>query len=199
MAGIGVPLKLLYEAHGLIVSIELETGQTYRGKLVGIEDNMNVQLRDVTITHRDGHITLAEGCFLRGSHIRFFSLPDNLRHSPIFKNFTRKDKSRGMGATVARSEVARVQASNKTFLPLIVPSLIIFASLFLCFSAWRKGFFRPSEEMNARSSLASTPECGWFRTQPLVEILNVYLIISIVLILIHGIIIFCCSLPGDIL
>lgn len=131
MAGIGVPLKLLNEAHGLIVSIELETGQTYRGKLTGIEDNMNVQLRDVTITHRDGHTTFAESCFIRGSHVRFFALPDNLRHAPMFKNFTRKDKSRGMGMGVARAEVARVQASKKLKLPL---------NCFSNFSAWWQGF-----------------------------------------------------------
>jgi len=109
MGSIGVPLKVLYEAVGLIVSIELETGQLYRGKLISVEDNMNLQLKEVTITHRDGHVTAAEQVFLRGSHIRFVVLPDNLRHAPMFKNFGR-NKGRGLGMGRAREEVARAQA-----------------------------------------------------------------------------------------
>ena len=73
---------------------------------------MNIQLTDVTITHRDGHITAAGQCFLRGSHIRFIILPDNLRHAPMFKNFQRRDRSRGMGMGKGRVEVARAQASK---------------------------------------------------------------------------------------
>ena len=42
----GIPVKLLNEAQGHIVSLELTTGATYRGKLVESEDSMNVQLRD---------------------------------------------------------------------------------------------------------------------------------------------------------
>lgn len=108
-SSIGVPVKLLYEAQGLIISVELETGQLYRGKLCGIEDNLNIQLREVTVTHRDGHITASELCYIRGSHIRFVVLPDNLRHAPMFKNFTKRG-SRGMGMGKARVEVARAQA-----------------------------------------------------------------------------------------
>lgn len=110
MSSIGVPIKLLYEAQGLIVSIEVATGQTYRGKLVGIEDNMNVQLKEVTVTHRDGHVTAAEQCFLRGSQVRMFILPDNLRHAPMFKNFGERHKNRGLGMGKARDEVTRAQA-----------------------------------------------------------------------------------------
>lgn len=38
---IGVPVKLLHEAQGHIVTVELKTGGVYRGKLLEIEDNMN--------------------------------------------------------------------------------------------------------------------------------------------------------------
>ena len=112
ISGIGVPIKLLHEAHSLIISVELITGQIYRGKLVSVEDNMNVQLKDVTLTQRDGEAKLLEQVFLRGSHIRFFALPDNLRHAPMVKGFGSKSKSRGMGMGVARAEVARAQASK---------------------------------------------------------------------------------------
>ncbi len=116
-SSIGVPLKVLYEAVGLIVSVELETGQLYRGKLVSMEDNMNLQLKEVTVTQRDGQVTSCEHCFVRGSHIAFVILPDNLRHAPMFKNFG-KSKARGLGMGLAREEVARATASTPYSLSL---------------------------------------------------------------------------------
>lgn len=110
MSTVGVPIKLLNEAQvslkyweqsfamltvqGHIVTLELSSGQTYRGKLLeGIyafgfisalltdlaEDNMNVQLRDVTVTARDGKVTHLEQVYVRGSHVRLFIIPDMLR------------------------------------------------------------------------------------------------------------------------
>lgn len=43
------------------------------------EDNMNVQLRDVTVTARDGRVTHLEQVYVRGSHVRLFIIPDMLR------------------------------------------------------------------------------------------------------------------------
>ena len=95
MSGIGAPQKILTEAIGMTVSVELQTGQLYRGKLVYVEDNMNLQLRDVTVTARDGQVSAAEQVFIRGSQVRLFVLPDNLRHSPVFKQFGKRERSRG--------------------------------------------------------------------------------------------------------
>lgn len=80
-----IPVKLLNEAQGHIVSLELTTGETYRGKLVESEDNMNVQLRDVTVTGADSKVTRMDHVFVRGSHIRFFVVPDMLKNAPMFK------------------------------------------------------------------------------------------------------------------
>lgn len=109
MSTVGVPIKLLNEAQvslkywehfvmltvqGHIVTLELSSGQTYRGKLLEgmytigsrsalltdlAEDNMNVQLRDVTVTARDGKVTHLEQVYVRGSHVRLFIIPDMLR------------------------------------------------------------------------------------------------------------------------
>ena len=38
----GIPVRLLNEAQGHIISIELINGDTYRGKLLENEDNMNL-------------------------------------------------------------------------------------------------------------------------------------------------------------
>ncbi|CCE93293.1 mRNA splicing protein SMD3 TDEL_0F04820 [Torulaspora delbrueckii] len=80
-----IPVKLLNEAQGHIVSLELTTGETYRGKLVESEDNMNVQLRDATVTGADSKVTRMNHVFVRGSQIRFFVVPDMLENAPLFK------------------------------------------------------------------------------------------------------------------
>ncbi|KAK3308777.1 small nuclear ribonucleoprotein Sm D3 [Chaetomium strumarium] len=76
---IGIPIKLLNEAQGHIVTLEITSGQTYRGKLIEAEDNMNVQLKDITVTARDGRVSHLEQVYIRGSHVRFFIVPDMLR------------------------------------------------------------------------------------------------------------------------
>jgi small nuclear ribonucleoprotein (snRNP)-like protein len=52
----GVPVKLLHEAEGHPVSIELRNGEIYRGQLDSSEDTMNCHLSNVVHTARDGRI-----------------------------------------------------------------------------------------------------------------------------------------------
>lgn len=85
MAQLGVPVKLLHEAEGHIVTCETVTGVVYRGKLLEAEDNMNCQIIGVTCTARDGRVTKLEQVFIRGSQIRFLILPDMLKNAPMFK------------------------------------------------------------------------------------------------------------------
>ncbi|KAI9681046.1 MAG: hypothetical protein M1822_007120 [Bathelium mastoideum] len=77
---IGIPIKLLNEATGHVVTLEITTGQVYRGKLLEAEDNMNVQLKDITVTARDGRVSHLDQVYIRGSHVRFFIVPDMLRY-----------------------------------------------------------------------------------------------------------------------
>ena len=49
---IGVPIKVLHEAEGHIITCETNTGEIYRGKLVEAEDNMNCQMTNITCTYR---------------------------------------------------------------------------------------------------------------------------------------------------
>ena len=42
---VGIPVKILHEAEGHIVSCETIMGETYRGKLIEAEDNMNLQMQ----------------------------------------------------------------------------------------------------------------------------------------------------------
>ncbi|CAK9441764.1 uncharacterized protein LODBEIA_P56320 [Lodderomyces beijingensis] len=81
----GIPVRLLNEAQGHIISIELNNGDTYRGKLLENEDNMNSSLFDVTITSgKNGSVKHMEQVFIRGSMIRFISVPNILKNAPMF-------------------------------------------------------------------------------------------------------------------
>ncbi|KAI6902953.1 hypothetical protein KC334_g7404 [Hortaea werneckii] len=66
---IGIPIKLLNEATGHQVTVEIDSGQTYRGKLVEAEDNMNCQLENINVTQRDGRVTHLDRVYIRGSHV----------------------------------------------------------------------------------------------------------------------------------
>lgn len=82
---VGIPIKLLHEASPHIVTVEMRIGDVYRGTLSSVEDNMNVQLKRVTLTRRDGQVSSLAHVFIRGSKIRFFILPDILASAPMFK------------------------------------------------------------------------------------------------------------------
>lgn len=99
---VGVPIKLLHEATGFTVTCELQNGTIYRGKLHSAEDNMNIQLHEVTCTHRDGRVQQMELVYIRGSQVRFFIVPDMLKHAPMFGMIGKGGVSRGAGVGAAR-------------------------------------------------------------------------------------------------
>mmetsp|Transcript_30255 Transcript_30255/g.42874 ORF Transcript_30255/g.42874 Transcript_30255/m.42874 type:complete len:142 (-) Transcript_30255:40-465(-) len=85
---IGVPTKLLFEAEGMKITVELKSGEIYRGLLESAEDTMNVTLTDVIRTARNGQINKLSSCYLRGSSVRFIALPELLKNAPIFQKVT---------------------------------------------------------------------------------------------------------------
>lgn len=79
----GIPVKILLDAVGTQVYLELETGESYSGRLTNVEDNMNVQLEDATKTARNGKTTSTlRSVYVRGSNVVLFQLPDALASSP---------------------------------------------------------------------------------------------------------------------
>ncbi|KAJ3198719.1 small nuclear ribonucleoprotein Sm D3, partial [Clydaea vesicula] len=97
---------LLHESSGHIITLELKSGYSYRGKLLDAEDNMNVQLKDITVTSRDGKVSQLDQVYIRGSQVRFFVVPDMLKNAPMFHNKTGATRGRGVGlgkATVMRA------------------------------------------------------------------------------------------------
>ena len=81
---IGVPVMILHEAVGVEVRVELQSGESYKGKVVSIEDSMNVQLTQATYTSRNGKTeTAVDEVYLRGASIVFFGLPEALKLSQV--------------------------------------------------------------------------------------------------------------------
>lgn len=106
---IGVPIKVLHEAEGHIITCETNTGEVYRGKLIEAEDNMNCQMQSIIVTYRDGRVENLDNVYIRGSKIRFLILPDMLKNAPMFKRPGMKGSgSAGRG----KSAILRAQGIN---------------------------------------------------------------------------------------
>lgn len=99
---VSVTTMVLYEGKGHIVTVELKSGEVYRGKLVDVEDNMNCLLSDITYTARDGRTTHLEAIYIRGSRVRFIILPDMLKNAPMFKHDPKANRGRIGGARSGR-------------------------------------------------------------------------------------------------
>lgn len=112
---IGVPIKVLHEAEGHIVTCETTMGEVYRGKLVEAEDNMNCQMANITVTYRDGRVAQLENVYIRGSKIRFLILPDMLKNAPMFKRV----QGKGGGAGRGKSAILRAQGINNALVSFI--------------------------------------------------------------------------------
>ena len=59
---VGIPIKVLHDAEGHTVTVELKTGEVFRGKLDEAEDNMNVHLSNCTKTGKDGRVSTLSKC-----------------------------------------------------------------------------------------------------------------------------------------
>jgi len=101
---IGVPIKLLHEAENHVVTVELKTGELFRGYLMEAEDTMNIRLDDVDITSKDGKVYNLDQVYLRGGQIRFIIIPDMLKNAPMFKKIKNQTKAAKL-ALIARGKV----------------------------------------------------------------------------------------------
>lgn len=59
--------------------VELKNGETYNGHLVNCDNWMNIQLREVICTSRDGdRFWRMPECFIKGSTIKYLRIPDEV-------------------------------------------------------------------------------------------------------------------------
>ena len=67
-----LPLSLLRTAQNHPMLVELKNGETYNGHLVSCDNWMNINLREVICTSRDGDkFWRMPECYVRGSTIKY--------------------------------------------------------------------------------------------------------------------------------
>ena len=109
----GVPLTLLHEGEGHVITIELKNGEIYRGKLVESEDTMNCQMREVSMTARDGRVRRLEEVYIRGGHIKFIVLPDLLKNAPVLKKIATLKRKKDEDERIAKGKKAKPSGGSK--------------------------------------------------------------------------------------
>ena len=82
---LGIPIKLLHEATGFVVTVELTSGDVYRGTLQYVEDNMNCWVHDVVHTAPNGEAIKVDSAYLRGSNILYVTVPEMFSNAKLFQ------------------------------------------------------------------------------------------------------------------
>lgn len=79
--------------------IELKNGETYNGHLVSCDNWMNISLREVICTSRDGDkFWRMPECYIRGSTVKYLRIPDeviDMVKEPDPSGKQRRDMRRG--------------------------------------------------------------------------------------------------------
>lgn len=82
----GIPLLLLQEAVGHRITVELNDGDVYTGKLNKVEPNMNIYLHEGVVgTAPNGQSLKMDTAFIRGSNVLYVSVPEMFENAPLFQ------------------------------------------------------------------------------------------------------------------
>lgn len=80
----GIPVKLLQEAIGHMVVIELQRGIVIRGRLLEVETCMNIVLEDVVM--KDANQTKRlPSIVIRGNLILYIIMPHKMKYAPLLQ------------------------------------------------------------------------------------------------------------------
>ena len=106
-----LPLSLLKTACGNLMLVELKNGETYNGNLVSCDTWMNVHLKEVICTSKDGDRfwRMAE-CYVRGNTIKYICVPDEVLEKVEEENLKRaasRPQTAGRGRGRGRGEGGR--------------------------------------------------------------------------------------------
>ncbi|XP_022872317.1 small nuclear ribonucleoprotein SmD3b-like [Olea europaea var. sylvestris] len=118
---LGILVKLLHEASGHAVTVELKSSELYRGSMVECKDNWNYQLENITYTAKNGKVSQLEHVFIRGNKVIFMVIPDMLKNAPMLKHLEARIKGKGYALGVGRGRAiatrARAQAASRGATP----------------------------------------------------------------------------------
>lgn len=81
---VGIPIVVLHDAEGSVVSVETKAGEIIRGLLFEAEDMMNLYIKNAIVWNPRGTKRKVDQLYLRGSEILFIVIPSMLRHAPMF-------------------------------------------------------------------------------------------------------------------
>ncbi|XP_018571807.1 U6 snRNA-associated Sm-like protein LSm4 [Anoplophora glabripennis] len=106
-----LPLSLLRTAQNHPMLVELKNGETYNGHLVSCDNWMNINLREVICTSRDGDkFWRMPECYIRGSTIKYLRIPDEVidmvKEETVVKNRGRTDVKGGRSGQNQRNRPA---------------------------------------------------------------------------------------------
>ncbi|KAL0335480.1 UNVERIFIED_CONTAM: putative U6 snRNA-associated Sm-like protein LSm4 [Sesamum radiatum] len=88
-----LPLSLLKTAQGHPMLVELKNGETYNGHLVNCDTWMNIHLREVICTSKDGdRFWRMPECYIRGNTIKYLRVPDEVIDKVQEETKTRSDR-----------------------------------------------------------------------------------------------------------
>ncbi|KAF5731450.1 putative U6 snRNA-associated Sm-like protein LSm4 [Tripterygium wilfordii] len=105
-----LPLSLLKTAQGHPMLVELKNGETYNGHLVNCDTWMNIHLREVICTSKDGdRFWRMPECYIRGNTIKYLRVPDEVIDKVQEETKARSDRKPpgvGRGRGRGREDVA---------------------------------------------------------------------------------------------
>nr|VZI06301.1 unnamed protein product [Spirometra erinaceieuropaei] len=74
-----LPITLLKASCNMPMLVELKSGDTYNGHLVACDDWMNIHLKEVICTSKDGdRFWKMPECYIRGGIIKYLRIPDDV-------------------------------------------------------------------------------------------------------------------------
>jgi len=92
-----LPLSLLRTAQNHPMLVELKNGETYNGHLVSCDNWMNINLREVICTSKEGDkFWRMPECYIRGSTIKYLRIPDEVIDK-VKEEVVAKGRGRGDG------------------------------------------------------------------------------------------------------
>lgn len=116
---VGIPIVLLHDAEGAVITVETKSGELFRGLLFEAEDMMNLYLKKaVVLGPKPGEKRNVEQVYIRGSEIVFIALPEMLRHAPMFQRITHWRKyggapPEGVGQAVGQAAAILRKATER--------------------------------------------------------------------------------------
>ncbi|CAI4224626.1 unnamed protein product [Auanema sp. JU1783] len=106
-----LPLSLLKTAQNHPMLVELKNGETYNGHLQSCDSWMNIHLRDVIFTTKDGDkfYKMSE-VYVRGSTIKYLRIPETV--VDLVKNEVNEVRRQQKDMQRARKQLANAQRNQ---------------------------------------------------------------------------------------